>query len=180
MTEPKTVDKEENERQYGVIDQMLTMHSFFRDRMEWRAFCLNTALIGFSLFLTVFAFVGDDLLQALGLEPSMTRLFLGLAAVLILLFSITEFRVHWRTVAGKHSEAVSRLAKLKARFRKSFTETGGNNPEENTILTSEYENLMNSLPPFRKSGLILLSPSISSNGCLAGESANARKHRYSF
>lgn len=147
MTEGKTADKEENERQYGVIDQMLTMHSSFRDRMERRAFCLNTALIGFSLFLTVFAFVGDALLQALGLEPAMTRFLLGLAAVLVLLLSITEFRVDWRSVAGKHSEAVSRLAKLKAIYRKSFTETGGDDPEENAILTSAYENLMDNLPP---------------------------------
>jgi hypothetical protein len=145
MTEGKPATKEENERQYRVIDQMLTMHSSFRDRMERRAFWLNTALIGSSLFLAVFAFVGDDLLRSLSLDPAMTRFVLGLVAVLVLIFSITEFRVDWRSVAGKHAEAVSRLATLKAKYRKSFTETGGGDPEKNAILTSEYDNIMSSL-----------------------------------
>ena len=69
-SEEKSTSKKENERQYGIIDQMLTMHSSLRDRMERRAFWLNTALIASSLFLTVFAFVGDDLLRALGLDPA--------------------------------------------------------------------------------------------------------------
>jgi len=145
MTEAKPATKEENERQYGVIDQMLTMHSSFRDRMERRAFWLNTALIASSLFLTVFAFVGDDLLRSLSLDPAMTRFVLGVVAVLVLICSITEFRVDWRSVAGRHAEAVSRLATLKAKYRKSFTETGGDDPEKNAILTSEYDNIMSSL-----------------------------------
>jgi len=146
VNEKMNAGKEENARQYGVIDQMLTMHSSFRDRMERRAFWLNTALIGFSLFLTVFTFVGDELFKTLGLEPSMTRFILGLAAVIVLLFSITEFRVDWRSVAGKHSEAASRLAKLKARYRKSFIKTEGEGQQENAILTTEYENVMSNLP----------------------------------
>jgi len=147
MTEATTPTKEENERQYGIIDQMLTMHSSYRDSMERRAFWLNTALITSSLFLTVFAFVGDDLLRALGLDPAMTRFLLGLAAVVVLICSITEFRVDWRSVAGRHAEAVSRLATLKAKYRKLFAETGGNDPKKNAWLTSEYDKMMSSLPP---------------------------------
>jgi len=147
MTEGESTTKEENERQYGVIDQMLTMHSSYRDCMERRAFWLNTALIASSLFLTVFAFVGDDLLRALGLNPAMTRFLLGLAAVVVLICSITEFRVDWRSVAGRHAEAVSRLATLKAKYRKSFAETRGNDPKKNARLTSEHDKMMSSLPP---------------------------------
>jgi hypothetical protein len=145
MTEEKSTTKEENERQYRVIDQMLTMHASFRDRMERRAFWLNTALIGSSLFLAVFAFVGDDLLRSLSLDPAMTRFVLGLVAVLVLICSITEFRVDWRSVAGRHADAVYRLTTLKAKYRKSFTETGGNDPEKNATLTLEYDNIMSSL-----------------------------------
>ncbi len=147
MTEATPTTKEENERQYGIIDQMLTMHSSYRDSMERRAFWLNTALIALSLFLTVFAFVGDDLLRALVLDPAMTRFFLGLAAVVVLICSITEFRVDWRSVAGRHAEAASRLATLKAKYRKLFAETGGNDPRKNAWLTSEYDKMMSSLPP---------------------------------
>lgn len=146
MNEGKPTTKEENERQYRVIDQMLTMHSSFRDRMERRAFWLNTALIASSLFLAAFAFVGDDLLRALGLDPALTRFVLGLVAVVVLICSITEFRVDWRSVAGRYAEAVSRLATLKAKYRKSFTETGGDDQKKNAILTSEYDNMMSNLP----------------------------------
>jgi len=145
MIDGQPATKEENERQYRVIDQMLTMHSSLRDRMERRAFWLNTVLIASSLFLTVFSFVGDDLLRALSLNPVLTRFVLGLVAVVVLICSITEFRVDWRSAAGKHSEAVSRLARMKAKYRQSFTDTGGNDPQTNTILTSECDNMMSNL-----------------------------------
>jgi hypothetical protein len=145
MTDGQSANKEENERQYRVIDQMLTMHSLFRDHMERRAFWLNTALIASSLLLTVFSFVGDDLLRALSLDPALTRFVLGLVAVVVLICSITEFRVDWRSVAGRHAEAVSRLARMKARYRQSFTDTGGNDPQANAILTSECDNMMSNI-----------------------------------
>jgi hypothetical protein len=145
MIDERPATKEENERQYRVIDQMLTMHSSFRDRMERRAFWLNTALIASSLFLTVFSFVGDDLLRALSLDPALTRFVLGLVAVVVLICSITEFRVDWHSVAGRHTEAVSRLARMKAKYRQSFTATGGSDPQTNTILTSECDNMMSNL-----------------------------------
>jgi hypothetical protein len=146
MTEKKLTTKEENERQYDVTDQMLTMHSSFRDRMERRAFWLNTALVAVSLFLTVMVFVGDDLFLALGFDPAMTRFVLGLAAVVALIFSNTEFRVDWRSVAGRHAEATLRLAALKAKYRKSFAETAGDDLRMNAKLTAEYEKIMTSIP----------------------------------
>lgn len=145
MIDSEPTSKEENERQYRVIDQMLTMHSLLRDRMEQRAFWLNTALIASSLFLTVFTFVGDDVLRALNLDPALTRFILGLVAVVVLICSITEFRVDWRSVAGRHAEAVSRLARMKAKYRQSFTDTGGNDPLMNTLLTSECDNMMSNI-----------------------------------
>lgn len=146
MTGTKGTTKEENNRQYDVLDQTLTMHSSYRDRMERRAFWLNTALIVLSFFLCVFAFIGDDVLRAVRLDPAMTRFALGMTAVMVLICCITEFRVDWRSVAGRHGEAASRLAALKAKYRKSFDETGGNDPKKNVRLTSEYNKMMNSLP----------------------------------
>jgi len=145
MIDEQRATKEENERQYRVVDQMLTMHSLLRDRMERRAFWLNTALIASSLFLTVFTFVGDDLLRALNLDPTLTRFVLGLVAVVVLICSITEFRVDWRSVAGRHAEAVSRLSRMKAIYRQLFTDTGGNDPTTNEKLTSECDNMMSNI-----------------------------------
>lgn len=146
MSDEASTTIQENERQYRTIDQTLSMHSSYRDRMERRAFWLNTALIASSLFLTVFAFIGDDLLRALGFDPAMARFVLGLAAVVVLICSITEFRVDWRSVAGRHAEAVSLLAAMKAKYRKSFAETSGDDSKKNARLTSEYNKAMSSVP----------------------------------
>jgi hypothetical protein len=145
MIDEQIVTKEENERQYRVVDQMLTMHSLLRDRMERRAFWLNTALIASSLYLTVFTFVGDDLLRKLDLDPARTRFVFGLITIVVLICSITEFRVDWRSIAGRHAEAVSRLTRMKAKYRQFFTDTGGNNPQMNKILTSECDNMMSNI-----------------------------------
>ena len=146
MTDERSTSKEENERQYAVVDQMLTMHSLLRDRMERRAFWLNTLLIGSSLFLAVFAFIADDMLLKVGLDPATSRLVLGLMAIVVLLCTITEFRVDWRSVAARHADAVTKLAELKAKYRKSYTETGGDDDKKNTRLTTEYDKVMASLP----------------------------------
>ena len=146
MSEEKSTSKEENERQYRIIDQMLSMHSSYRDRMKRRAFWLNTALIALSLFLTVFVFVGDDLLRALGFDPAMTRFVLGFTAVVVLICSITEFRVDWSSVAGRHVEAVTLLVSMKAKYRKSYTETEGDDLKKSKRLTTEYDKMMSDLP----------------------------------
>ena len=147
MNEETHTTADENERQYRVIDQMLSMHSILRDRMERRAFWLNTVLVASSLCLTVFVFVGDELLEELSLDPRRTRLALGLVAVVVLICSITEFRIDWRAVAGRHGDAALRLAELKAMYRRSQAETARNNPQKHRRLTSEYDKAMSILPP---------------------------------
>ena len=147
MNEEAPTTEEEIGRQYRVIDQMLSMHSILRDRMERRAFWLNTVLVASSLCLTVFVFVGDGLLEEIYLDPKSTRFALGLVAVVILISSITEFRIDWRAVAGRHADAALRLAELKAVYRRSRTDTVNNNPQKHRRLTSEYDKVMSILPP---------------------------------
>ena len=139
--------KEENERQFNIIDQMLSMHSSLRDRLERRAFWLNTILIALSLFLTVFAFVGDSIFIALRLNPGVARFIAGLVAVVMLVCSITEFRVDWRATAGRHADAVSALTRLKAMYRRAFTDEVGGDHKQQRRLTAEYDKVMNALAP---------------------------------
>jgi len=147
MRQVVSATKEENEREYRVLDQMLTMHALLRDRLERRAFWLNTSLVGAALVLCVFGFVGDDTLLALALHPAMTRFVLGFVAVFVLVLSITEFRVDWKSASGKHGEAAHRLCALKAQFRKCFAETGGTDAKKNGRLSTEYEKAMRALLP---------------------------------
>ena len=153
------ISKEENERQYRSIDQLLSMHSLLCERYRLRAFILNTAQIGISLLLCGFAFVADDVLRSLGLDPARGRFVLGIIAVIVLLLSITEFRVDWKAVGSKHREAMRHLAELKAKYRKAFSESAGGDCERNSRLTAEYEKLMAVLPPIPEQYFIQLKAS---------------------
>lgn len=146
MSTERLTTKEENERQYRIIDQMATMHSLLRDAYERLAFWLNTSLIGTSLFLCVFAFVGDDVFRSYQFEPSTARFVFGIIAVVVLILSITEFRVDWRAQAVKHAAAVRRLSLLKTKYRVNFAETNSDDLERNTELTAEYDRVTSELP----------------------------------
>lgn len=148
--------KEENERQYKLIDQLLSMHSSLRDTYERRAFWLNTVQIGASLFLSVFAFVPDDVIRSLDFDPAKGRYLIGVSAILVLLISITEFRVDWKSVGSKHSEAARHLAELKAKYRKAFSEAAGEDRERNSRLAIDYDRLMALLPPIPEKYFIRL------------------------
>ena len=139
--------KEENERQYKLIDQSLSMHSSLRDKYGRYALWLNTIQIGVSLFLCGFAFVADGVLRSLGFDPARARVVLGIFAVIVLLLSITEFRVDWKAVGSKHSEAARHLTELKAKYRKAFSESAGDDPQKNFRLTTEYDKMMALLLP---------------------------------
>ena len=148
--------KEENERQYKLIDQLLSMHSSLRDTYERRAFWLNTVQIGASLFLSVFAFVPDDVIRSLDYDPAKGRYLIGVSAIFVLLISITEFRVDWKSVGSKHSEAARHLAELKAKYRKAFSEAAGEDRERNSRLAIDYDRLMALLPPIPEKYFIRL------------------------
>ena len=145
MNEENT--KQENERQYESINQLLSMHSSLRDKYKSRAFWLNTAQIGISLALCVFAFVGDDVLLLLGYHPPMARFVLGFSAVIVLLLSITEFRVNWTVMGARHAEAVESLGELKAKYRKAYNESEGADLKKNSRLTTQHNKTMADLPP---------------------------------
>ena len=145
MSDERRGGKAENERQYIVIDQMLTMHSSHSTSLGRRAFWLNTLLIGSALFLSVFAFVGDDQMQTLGLEPAIARPWLGVSAIVVLVCSIVESRVDWRSISVRHAEAATRLSDLKAEYRKSFAQSQAADIHELARLTSLYDKTMASL-----------------------------------
>ena len=123
------------------------MHAVLRDRYERRALWLSTALVGVSLFLSIFAFVSDDLLRTLGYEAPMARFVLGVASVSVLLLSITEFRVDWKASALRHREAAERLARLKGRYRRVIAETEEREDVGYAELAVEYYRTMVSLGP---------------------------------
>ena len=144
---PTSGEASETERQYRVVDQLLTMHSSYRDRLERRAFWLNTCLVSLTLFLTVFVFVGDAVLFNLGLDPEAIRFLLGIVSVSALIVSITEFRVAWGPAAGRHDVATRTLGNLKAEYQRSITSSKGSDSDDSGRLTEEFTRAMATLPP---------------------------------
>jgi hypothetical protein len=141
------MDKAENERQCNVVDQMLSMHALLRDSYARRAFWLKTGLIATSISLCAFVFAADAVFSALGLRPEGARIGVGLASVAVLILSIVELRVNWDAAAARHAEAAEKLAALKAKYRKLYSETQGNDPKMNARLGREYERTMQDITP---------------------------------
>jgi hypothetical protein len=139
--------KAEYDRQCNVVDQMLSMHSLLRDSYLRCAFWLNTALLSTSIMLCAFVFATDTVFSVFGLRPDGARIGLGLASVIVLILSIVELRVNWGATAAKHADAASKLALLKAKYRKLYSETRGNDPKKNSRLGREYERIMKEIPP---------------------------------
>ena len=137
----------ENERQYRVIDQLLSMHSVLRDTYRRRAFLLNTLQIGVSLLLCVLAFVGDELLESAGYDAQKTRLYFGLGAVVVLLTAIAEYRVDWKGVSARHHDATNQLAGLKAQYRETRVDRLDEPWEAAADLRTAYDRMMAVLPP---------------------------------
>ena len=136
----------EFDRQYAVLDQSLSMHAWLRDRYEKRAFWLNTCQIGVSLFLCSLAFVGDHMFDAANLDAGRTRMLLGSIATLILLVSVTEFRVDWKSRAVKHDDAVKRLGALKTEYRKCRAKLREGRCDDMPRLDADYHRAMDRVP----------------------------------
>lgn len=129
----------EFERQYRVIDQLVSMHSMLRDRYSRLALALNTSLVIVSFTLCVMTFVGDELLENAGQDPPFVRLVFGLVAAVILALSITEFRVDWRARSTRHADAAKRLSEVKGEYRRVRTDLKHEAAAETLQLRRLYE-----------------------------------------
>jgi hypothetical protein len=137
----------ENERQYRVIDQMMTMHSILRDRYGRRARLLSIGLLAFAVALNAFVFADDKVLAVLfGSNLDAAKIGLGITSVVLMVLSIIEYRVDWEGLAQSHAEAVQRLGRLKAKYREAFSgSVAGTNPDH-ASLSQDYARTMEELP----------------------------------
>ncbi len=139
--------EEENERQYRVIDQMLTMHAVLRDRYNRRALYLNLILLVGAIVLNAFVFASEIVSRLLSISLEHARDAIGFISVLLLAASIVEYRVNWAGQSRSHKDAVDRLGTLKCKYREynlRRQELGTTHDEE---LSGEYGFTMGILPP---------------------------------
>ena len=114
------VSDSENEREYRVLDQMLTMHCLLCDGYRRAALAVQCALLVSSVVLGAFVFAGDEMFQLLSWNPANAKLILGACSVIILGLSVVELRVNWQGKAESHRRASERLSCLKAKYRRSY------------------------------------------------------------
>jgi hypothetical protein len=134
----------ENERQYRIIDQLMTAHAVLRDRYARRARILNIGLLSLAIALNGFVFAGDDFLRIIfGDDPARAKALLGLVSIGLLTLSIVEFRVDWEEQSRSHSEALGRLGRLKAKYREAQS---NKTPDCFDELTRDYASTMEALP----------------------------------
>jgi hypothetical protein len=138
--------KSENERQYQVIDQLMTAHAFLRDRYRRFALLLDLSLLSLSIGLNGFVFASDDTFRLLFFgHAAEAKLCIGLISVALLVVSIIQFRVDWEGQGRSHADALDRLGQLKVIHREAHSR--GETDTLQAELTKEYARTMKLLPP---------------------------------
>jgi hypothetical protein len=109
--------RREYDREFRVLDQMLTMHSLLRDRLQRHALMLTVAILALSIAATAASFgAGEPQLRVLWITARV-QAWVGLLTTIIFFLTLIDLRVDWKQRAGAHAEAARRLGELKARFR---------------------------------------------------------------
>jgi hypothetical protein len=136
---------EENERQYRIIDQLLTAHAVLRDRYGRRARILSVFALGLAITLNGFVFASDDVLKFIFRgRVEAAKIGLGFTSIGLLVLAILEFRVNWEGKRQSHSEGVDRLSRLKAKYREAHTTS---DQACWPRLSADYATTMQELPP---------------------------------
>jgi len=86
---------EELKRQFRVIDMMLTMHSVLRDQNQKRALAVDLLILCLSVLLCATVFLDPVILIPMGIEPTSTRLAIGILSILVFILSLTSLRVSY-------------------------------------------------------------------------------------
>jgi hypothetical protein len=136
----------EFERQYRVLDQMISMHASLGHRFGRRALTLYCGLLFASAVLCSVTFAPDTFLQRVGIGPDVTKLILGGTSAFVFALSIVVLRVDWEHVSRKHSNAAKRLAPLKHRYRECQALDGSEKQNMAHDLSGEYSRVMQELP----------------------------------
>jgi hypothetical protein len=111
--------QEEHDREYRVVDQMISMHAYITQAKKSQALWLSVGLLFGSAITCGFTFADDATIRLLGIGPGRERLVVGFASLFLFALSIVELRVDWGGIARAHEDASKRLSLLKAKYRKA-------------------------------------------------------------
>jgi hypothetical protein len=141
----QTVDDKELERQYRVLGQMLSIHTFLRDRYHRLALASDLLLLACSVVFCATAFASDDFFVSLGISATSGKFVLKIASVIAFLASLVALRFNWKAKSGEHSEAQRRLTKCVALFRSCHNGQRSWRPECAQELSRAYWDTMDGI-----------------------------------
>ena len=103
----------EIKRRRRVADMMVTMHSALRDSYTRRATGLDALILSSSIAIAALAFVDPVLVEWLPWEIGVTRIVIGILAIVAFFASVMAWKVDWKGKADAHSRAASAYTKAK-------------------------------------------------------------------
>jgi hypothetical protein len=109
--------KEEHDREYRVVDQMISMHVYIAQTKKSQALLLSCGLLFASAIACGFTFADDATIRMLGIGPGRERLVMGVSSLFLFGLSVVELRVDWGGTARAHADASKRFSILKAKYR---------------------------------------------------------------
>lgn len=139
--------KDENEREYRVLNQSLSMHATLAQEYLRRERLLNISLLLLSAVLCAFTFAEDSVLRLLGTSPAHVKLMLGVLSALVFGLSIVELKVNWLGIAEAHADAARRLGALKMKYRRVHASMEVDKMHDWSALSREYAETLQGLRP---------------------------------
>ena len=136
--------KQEHEREYRVVDQMISMHADIAQRKRSQALFLSIGILFLSAIVCGFTFADESGLGSLGFSPDRAQVLIRLAALTVFGLSIVELRVDWSGMARTHADAARRLSLLKAKYRRAQTFHGQDEQAFLEGLSKEYADTLSS------------------------------------
>jgi hypothetical protein len=140
------MSENENERQYRVLHQMISMHSCLGQRYERRALLLNCSLLVAAVFLCSLNFAADDFFIQFGIDVKQQKLLIGINSALVFALTILELRVRWPQVSTRHLEGKDRLVQLQLKYRRGFALSPPERVLSDKDLANEYAEVLKGLP----------------------------------
>lgn len=138
-------DAEELDREFRVIDQMLSMHSALRDRYRRRRTALVLLTMALAILGAGFAFATDKpKITILGVEATRDK-WLGVVSLIVLLLGVVDLVTDWSMRARGYGEAAKRLGNLKLKMR--ACQLAGYQRQAVDRLRAAYDELAPELPP---------------------------------
>ena len=114
----KEISEKETERQYRVLQQTLSAHSFLHDDYARNARWAKIVLTACSILFCATTFAGNDFYTTLGVSPDSGRFVVGLASIVAVIVSVTLLIINWEGKASRHGEDANTWSRALKEFRR--------------------------------------------------------------